>query len=375
MKATRKPRVLHVIGQLHSGGAERQLYHLASGLGAGDWDVHVLSYDFGGRWAAPLRKNGIQVVEIPAGRRFQLSRVTQTRAEIRRIRPDILHTWMWEGNSYGRLAALGLSVPVVIAAERNTILKGGYKKLVDRLLAAKTDHHVCNSLTVKRWMEGYLNLPSEKCTAIFNGVEPVERLSTAHLTSLRAELGLLDNHILILCCGRLVPEKRHIDVVHAIVELRQRGFPVQALLAGEGPCREMLQAAIRESGAEDAVKLIGVRKDLQKLFQLNAILCHVSTVEGQSNVILEAMAEGLPIVTSAIPNNMELIQDEKNGLVVPVGNPMEIANAVTRYLENPNFAERCGKASRNRIREEFRLETMIQAYSNLYYKLMGHTKV
>jgi glycosyltransferase involved in cell wall biosynthesis len=80
-------------------------------------------------------------------------------------------------------------------------------------------------------------------------------------------------------------------------------------------------------------------------------------------------------VTSAIPNNMELIQDEKNGLVVPVGNPMEIANAVTRYLENPDFAERCGKASRNRIREEFRLETMIQAYSNLYYKLMGHTKV
>ncbi len=362
--------VLHIIGQLHSGGAERQLFLLCSGLACKGWDVHVLTFDKDGRWKGPLERAGVLVHELPGKKNLEFNRLLATRKLIKHLRPRILQTWMWSGNSYGRLAAIGLPVDVRIASERNTIDRPPMQRLLDRFLARFTDLYICNSMAGLRWLRRYLQSELNSCEAILNGVIPPVLMDLDRRQELIRELNLESGQQLLLAIGRLVSEKRQIDVIRAVAKLTKNGRNVRLLIIGVGDCQNELEAEIRALGLESVVQLIGLRQDIDQLLQMDAILCHVSSVEGQANVLLEAMATGKPIVTSDIPNNTELIENMKTGLVVPLHSPDSIARAIEQLMDDNELADRLGSACRKQILEQHSVEAMVDKYHDLYHKLL-----
>src|SRR5262245_11220906 len=117
-------RVAYVIGELTKGGAEYQLYELVRGLDRTRFTPLVIA----------LHEVGVEVVELPHRRSMELGRLRELRRRLAAFRPHVLHTIMWPGNTYGRLAALGLGIPVVITAERNVVRRPGWQRAIERVL-------------------------------------------------------------------------------------------------------------------------------------------------------------------------------------------------------------------------------------------------
>ena len=164
-------RVAYVIGELGNGGAEYQLYELVRGLDRTRVDPTVLVLAAGGYWAARIRDLRVVVEEIAGRGSADLGRLRRLRAALRRLAPDVLHTVLWSGNCYGRMAALGLGIPVVIAAERNVIARPAWQVAIERVLDRSTDAYLVNSSAVADGLVTRERLPATKIRVVHNGID------------------------------------------------------------------------------------------------------------------------------------------------------------------------------------------------------------
>src|SRR5205814_1894757 len=155
-------RVAYVIGELGKGGAEYQLYELLRHLDRRRFTPRVFVLAPGGWWVEPIRDLGVPVEEIPRRGPADVRRLARLRVALRRFAPHVVHTILWSGNSYGRLAALGLGIPVVIAAERVVPAYRAWQVMVERALDRVTDAYLVNCEAIAAWQVERKRLPREK---------------------------------------------------------------------------------------------------------------------------------------------------------------------------------------------------------------------
>jgi glycosyltransferase involved in cell wall biosynthesis len=161
--------------------------------------------------------------------------------------------------------------------------------------------------------------------------------------------------------------------VRAAVSVSAWDPSVTFVLAGEGELRPRLESLVTELGIQDRCKLLGSVVDVPAfLFGLDvAVLC--SSSEGMSNALLEYMAAGRAIVATAVGGNVELIEDGVHGLLVPPGDPHELAAAIYRLLANPALRARLGAAARDRVEARYSRDGMIQRFEEFYAQLVNDT--
>src|SRR5262245_23704817 len=165
-------RLTYVIGELGKGGAEYQLYELLRALDRGRFAPSVVVLAGGGYWTEPIRRLGIEVHELPRRGGLDLRRVIALRRALRDRPPDVLQTVRWSGNSYGRLAALGLGIPVVIASERvHEERRSWFRETMDRLLDRATDAYLVNCEAIARGLRQRLKIAPRRIRVIPNGVD------------------------------------------------------------------------------------------------------------------------------------------------------------------------------------------------------------
>src|SRR6266404_9258603 len=147
-------RIAYVIGELGKGGAEYQLHELLRHLDRRRFVPRVFVLAPGGWWVEPIRALGVPVEEIPRRGPADVRRLARLRVALRRFAPHVVHTILWSGNSYGRLAALGLGIPVVIAAERVVTPYRAWQVMVERALDRVTDGYLVNCEAVAELLAG-----------------------------------------------------------------------------------------------------------------------------------------------------------------------------------------------------------------------------
>src|SRR6266404_4946444 len=233
-------RVAYVIGELGKGGAEYQLYELLRHLDRRRFAPGVFVLAPGGWWVEPIRALGVPVEEIPRRGAADVRRLARLRASLRRFAPHLLHAILWSGNSYGRLAALGLGIPVVIAAERVVTPYRGWQVMVERALDRVTDGYLVNCEAIAAWQVERKRLPREKIEVIPNGID-LGRLPPFSLDRRRARLAAGLQHD--------VPRLLAAADVLALTSLYE-GFPnvvLEAMATGAvavatdvGGCRELV---------------------------------------------------------------------------------------------------------------------------------------
>lgn len=363
-------RVLHIIPSLDRSGAEKQLVLLAQGLPRDEFEVHVVALTRGGPLAEPLRAGGIPVTVL--GKRGKLDPWAYWRLVrlIRQLRPDIVQTWLFAANSYGRLAAWQAGVRRVIAGERCVDeWKRGHELALDRLLARWTSRIVVNSPGIRDF---YVRkgLPAALFEVIPNAVEAA-RPSTARREELCAELGIPPQSRLIGAICRLWPQKRVKDLIWAADLLKVIRDDVHLVILGDGPERARLERYRAQVRIEDKVHFLGHRDDVPRWLPHFDLLWLASGYEGLPNVVLEAFAAGVPVVATDIPGNRDLVIPGQTGLLVPVGDRAGLARAAQRVLDDPALAQRLAEGGQSRVKAEFSLSQLIFRYTSLYRQIMA----
>jgi len=176
--------------------------------------------------------------------------------------------------------------------------------------------------------------------------------------------------VVIGTVGRLQAVKDQIGVIRGFAALL-RDQPVLRAIArlaivGDGPMRNALSATVLEERLGDLVWIPGARNDMQHIYQCLDVFILPSLKEGISNTILEAMATGLPVIATAVGGNPELVQDDVNGILVPVSDPEAMAGALRRYVLSPKLRLQHGTAGRRRAISNFSVDAMVDSYVRLY---------
>lgn len=361
-------RVLHIIPTLDRSGAEKQLSLLAGGLARRVFDPHVCVLTRSGPYEAELREAGIPVEVI--GKRFKIDPAAffRLKRHIKALAPDLVHTWLFAANSYGRAAALAAGVKHVVAAERCVDpWKVWHELAIDRWLARRSDRIVVNSGGIRDFYVRQ-GLPAEKFTVIPNGIVPQAGKSSRD--ELLTELGLATHARLIGAVGRLWPQKRVKDLIWAADLLKVIRDDVHLVVIGDGPQRARLEQFCRQVRIEDRVHFLGHRADVPRWMSHFDLVWLASEYEGLPNVILEAMAAAVPVVATDIPGNRDLVVSGETGYLVPVGDRAALARQANKLLEDVSLARRMGEAGRQRVLRDFTVERMVARYEDLYREVL-----
>lgn len=359
-------KICYVIGTLEIGGAEKQLLKLIKGMDREKFAPVVIALRSG-----LLKEEFEKVVKvIVVGKRWKVDLLFLIRliSIIRKERPDILHTFMFTANTWGRIAGIVSGVPVIIASERCVdIWKKWYHKWIDKILLKFTYKVVGNSNSVKKFYQRIEKIPEHKIEVIYNGVD-LEEFKNIDITL----PDIQKKGFLIGTGGRFTQQKGLINLLMAIPDVLKEIPDTKFIFVGDGPLRRNFEDFVQKKGISNSVIFTGYRKDILSIFSLCDVIVVPSLFEGMPNIVLEAMALKKPVIATNIPEIAELIEDGKNGLLVPVKNNVkDIAEKILYLLKNPEERKKMGEEAYNLIVKKFTIENTVKKYEELYKEAMG----
>lgn len=365
-------RVVLLIPTLDRSGAEKQCALLATRMPRDQFEVHVIALTRGGPLAAELAAADIPLTIIGKRSKFDPSSFWRLRRELVRLQPQILHTWLFAANSYGRLCAGVVPRARIVVSERCVdTWKANWQLWLDRQLIGRTDRLVGNSHAVVDFYRE-LGVPSDRLACIPNGIDVQEPVGhSADRTELLRELGLPADAFVAGFIGRLARQKRVQDLIWAVETLRQIRSRLHLVLIGDGPDREQLEEFTRSIHCTEHVRFLGHRDDAGRFLSAFNTFCLASSFEGMSNSVMEAMAAGLPVIASDIAPNRELVVPHETGFLCKLGDSVGFMQYLRRLIDEPGLGEHLGAAGRERIRTQFSVQRMVDGYATLYRQLTG----
>ena len=364
-------RVLHVIPALDYRGAAKQLTLLAGALPRDAFDVRVCALREGGHFQSRLQQDGVAVNVVGQRRTFDLKTLRRLKREIRDVAPDIVHTWQFEANCYGRWAVRRAGVRHFVAGQLGGEMHRSWTRgFLDRHFARRTARLVVESEAARTSCIGR-GLPAEKFVVIDNGVETDDAdAQTAPREEILDQLGLPHNARLIVAVCRLVQQNRVKDMIWAADLLKRARDDVHLLLVGDGPMRWRLKRYRDQVEIGDRVHFLGQRSDLLRLLPYCVCLWLTNQHGGCSNAILEAMAAGLPVVATNIAANRELVETGETGFLVPVADRAALAQWTNVLLGDPALATTMGRGGQQRVRDRHSVAQMVDRYAAMYRELV-----
>lgn len=354
-----------LIPTLDRSGAEKQLTLLATHLPRDEFAVEVVTLDRAGPYADVLREHRINVTVLGKRLKFDPRTLRRLRRHLVESRCDILHSWLFAANAYGRLVQGAPAGMRKIVSERCVdSWKQPWQLWLDRRLMSRTDRLVANSSPVADFY-AELGYPRDRTTVVPNAVEPPPPPALTR-AALVEELRLPADALLVCYVGRLAKQKRVDDLLWAAQVLRQAEPRACLLIVGDGPERDRLEQHARDVECIRHVRFLGHRDDAADIMQCCSAFWLGSSFEGMSNSLMEAMACGLPVVCTSIPPNRELVTHDEHGYLVDVGDGAAFAQYTVRLLQQPDLALRLGANGRARIEQEFTVRQMVENHVRVY---------
>jgi glycosyltransferase involved in cell wall biosynthesis len=315
-------------------------------------------------WKGFLVENRIPVFEIQPNR-LKPYRLWRLYRIVAKHRPDIIVSWSLHAGAYVRmLAGVGRPVHVVAvrsdnAVDTSTGLPTTAKLLWGRRALEEADLLVSNSQWgISVLVENGLRLPP---SAVIRNMVFAEG---------RALPGSPQACPRIAAAGTLNGRKSFDVLLRSLRQVADRGGRFELLLAGTGPDGNNLQRLAQDLGLSNSVRFLGHVADLPKLMSTCHLAVHPSKSEGLSNVVLEAMAEGLPVVATAVGGTPEMICDNRNGLLVVPDRPDDLAEAVLKLLRDANLRARLGSSALDWVRCWCSEDIITSEYERLFVRAL-----
>jgi glycosyltransferase involved in cell wall biosynthesis len=315
-------------------------------------EVTIVTYQRGAEESAlalAAREAGLGVATIAERRRWDTQVLGQLRKLVSEINPDILETRNVKSHFLVRLLGLHRKYPWVAWNHGYTAtsrLDRMYTRL-DRWSLPEAYRVVTVCVPFADQL-AKLGIKADKISIQHNSVKPFVPPPEEEVDRVRRKLAVLDDEAVILSVGRLSQEKGHADLIRATAVLGS--IPAvprfRVVIVGDGPEREPLMRLASQLGIQQRIKLAGFQRDTSPYYAMAALVAVPSHSEGSPNVVLEAMAAGLPIVANAVGGVPEILEDGGTGLMVPPRSPEAMAKAMQRVLCDAELRAHLGAAAR-----------------------------
>ena len=385
-------RILFLITEFDRGGAEKALYDLVRQLDTGRFAPQVACLGGPGYYTEKYREIGIAThhlgLKVPQGAGAAAFPIAVVHAALRMGRLlrtehiQVLQSFLFHANAVGRLAGRLAGTSVVLGAVRTAEPRHTHT-LADGLTFWLTDGEVCVSEHVRRFQARRAGLPAGRLFVVPQGVEPADYpvpaapfgigspQAVAQRRQARQALALPPERPVFAFVGRLCEAKALPDLLGAFWGLvRVDPAPLLAI-AGDGPLAALVRSTIRQGPLRENALLLGWLDDPRTLYAAADCLVLSSVVEGMPRVVLEAMAAGLPVISTDAPGCDELVLHEETGFLVRRANRDELAARMREMLTDPQRAASMGLAGRGRAFSSFGLREMARRYEALYEQLLA----
>lgn len=368
-------RVDFVITELFVGGAERCLTELVLGLAEQGDFVRVFSLASLPTGQQRLLVDRLEDAGIPvesggADRPWQYLRARKNLQKwMSKSEADVCQTFLFHANVLGTFAAKAAGIPIRVGGLR--VAESNWLRCrLERKAVRNMSSLVCVSDAVRVFATEQLMCPSQKSLVIGNGVDVSQFAGTKAATW--QDIGWPVDSIVTLFVGRLHPQKG-IDLLKEQID---RIAPEQSrrrlLLVGDGPLREELQEWIGSIG-DDRVKLLPWQSDVAPLMNAANVLVLPSRYEGMPNVVLEAMACGKPVVCSKVEGSKEILAHDKSQQGFESGDGPGMAALIEAFLAEKALCDEVGANNQKRVRADFSIPAMVEAYRSHYLSLLDAT--
>ena len=209
---------------------------------------------------------------------------------------------------------------------------------------------VCHNFKERLCRQG---APESKIHVFYNGIDPALNRARPAGATVRRELNIPADSPVVSVIGRLSAEKGQANFLRAFEQVARQRPDVRALIVGDGPDRNDLQRLTQDLGLGSRVIFTGYQRDVRKYYEATSVLVVPSKSEGMPNVVLEAMVFGVPIVSTRVGGVPEIIQDGKNGLLVPPQDPVKLTEAVLEVIADTTLAQRLARTAREETLAKF----------------------
>jgi glycosyltransferase involved in cell wall biosynthesis len=353
---------------LNLGGTEGQFAEVACGLDRIRWDLHVSCVRAEGPLRLRLEAVGLQPWSLgPSSFKSPGLAVAILRlaAYLRRHAVRLVHCFDFYSNIVGVPAARLARVPAVIASQRDMgDLRGRSQQSIHSLALGLATHILVNSEAIAARLTHTRAARRNRLGVIPNGVD-LTRFGPAVPPSNVSEVTKVGS------LANLRPEKGLGQLVEAAGIVTRTAPGARFVIWGEGPLRAELEARIRSLGLTDVVEMPGTTRSPEKVLKQCHIFVLASLSEACSNVVLEAMATGLPVIATRVGGTPALVDDRRTGLLVPPDDAPALAQAILRLLETPAMATEMGAQGRARALAEFGVDRMLERIDAFYCRALG----
>ncbi len=359
-----KTRILYLITGLEVGGAEMMLLKTLPKM-KNNFDQRVCCIKGFGPIGEKLKEKGIQVYYLDLKNIFDFGIIKRFREILKDFKPDILITCLIHADIFGRIFGRIFKIKKIVCSVRVKLIQTKYLPLLflDALTSPLVTHYHFNSEAVSNMYNKFLFLPRRKITVIANGLEAEKYNVEIDKERKKQELGLPKDKIIIGCVARLRKQKGHKYLVSAFAKLAKKNEHVFLVFIGDGSEKKNIEQQLNELSITEKIIFLGNRNDIPEILKVIDIFVLPTLFEGMSNALLEAMASGLPIIATNIPENKELISDEKEGLLVSTRSSDSIATAMEKLIKNKVYCQNIGKNAKEKINSDFRLEATVSKFN------------
>ncbi len=241
----------------------------------------------------------------------------------------------------------------------------------NRMMLRRTDRVVGVGRSVRQALIDNEGIPGGRIEVIYNGVDAAAFDGQAvDRAAVRREIGLAADDLAVIQVARLDHLKDHATAVRTIQRVAGRRKDVRLVLVGEGPELEKIEAEIRNRGVEPYVCLLGLRHDVDRLLRAADLFLLTSISEGIPVTAIEAMAAGLPVVSTDVGGLAEIVEPDRTGLLAPSGDDAALAEAILRLADDGPLREQLGRQGRRRAEDIFSERKMHATYADCYEEML-----
>jgi glycosyltransferase involved in cell wall biosynthesis len=363
-----KPRVVHVVDSLEIGGLERLVHDLVIARGAETTSVACLGAV--GHFGEALRSRGIEVTLIGTEGGF-LPTLARMWHYLRRTRPDIVHCHnLFALRNGGLAAAMVGGIPVVMTKHGVLLPRTGLAHYINHILARHADV-VAVSREVMEIMETW-KAGGRPVHYIPNGICVTPYKDLPSREEARSQLGMPVQPFIVGIVARVTPVKGHVLLIDVFARMLARLPGALLVIVGDGIRLPSVKARIQELGVGKSVLVMGERQDVPVILAAMDVFCLPSEMEGMPMTVLEAMAAGLPVVTSNVGGIPEVVEEGRTGLMVPPRSAGELEAALVALASDLERRRKMGRAGRDKLLSEFSLGKTAEAYEAVYRGAIGH---
>ncbi len=363
-----RKKILHLISGLEIGGTETQLLRILPELQKYHENM-VCCVRGHGPIGSELEKNGVPVYYLDFKGIYDLSVIKRFYSVVKKLNPDILVTYLIHADLYGRVFGRLFSIKRIVSSKRGSLLQWEWLSFFDRMTKFMVTHYLVQTETAKiKWMKK-LKLPENKFTVMPNGIDTRSFQISINKKKKKEEVKVRQDSFIITCVARLRMGKGHETLLAAFEEIFKRHPAIDLLLVGDGEREDELRKQITNYVSGDNVHFLGNRNDVPEILTISDLFVLPTEGEGMSNAIMEAMSAGLPIITTDIAENKDLLKRNETGLLFPARDISLLVKNIELLMKDNSLRNTLKQEAQKTANNLFDYQKIASRFAEFYEKL------